>query len=87
MIWVFSVTGNANYFHYTKQGGSPVIDGVDDAKEMANTRQACTLLGNYKTQLCPKSDILASVSYIVPVYFLCTPSCLKTFGTEILLLH
>uniref|UniRef100_A0A803SNB3 Myosin VA n=1 Tax=Anolis carolinensis TaxID=28377 RepID=A0A803SNB3_ANOCA len=37
--------GNADYFYYTKQGGSPVIDGVDDAKEMANTRRACTLLG------------------------------------------
>jgi len=44
--FVFSLAGNANYFHYTKQGGSPVIDGVDDAKEMVNTRQACTLLGN-----------------------------------------
>uniref|UniRef100_A0A8C5RUX6 Unconventional myosin-Va n=1 Tax=Laticauda laticaudata TaxID=8630 RepID=A0A8C5RUX6_LATLA len=38
--------GNAGYFHYTKQGGSPVIDGIDDAKEMLNTRRACTLLGN-----------------------------------------
>uniref|UniRef100_A0A8D2LYI1 Unconventional myosin-Va n=1 Tax=Varanus komodoensis TaxID=61221 RepID=A0A8D2LYI1_VARKO len=37
--------GNADYFHYTKQGGSPVIDGIDDAKEMMNTRRACTLLG------------------------------------------
>lgn len=46
-ICVFIITGNANYFHYTKQGGSPVIDGVDDAKEMVNTRQACTLLGNW----------------------------------------
>lgn len=45
-IYFFYPTGNANYFHYTKQGGSPVIDGVDDAKEMVNTRQACTLLGN-----------------------------------------
>uniref|UniRef100_A0A8D1N376 Unconventional myosin-Va n=1 Tax=Sus scrofa TaxID=9823 RepID=A0A8D1N376_PIG len=37
--------GNANNFNYTKQGGSPMIEGVDDAKEMAHTRQACTLLG------------------------------------------
>ncbi|XP_053317882.1 unconventional myosin-Va isoform X3 [Spea bombifrons] len=37
--------GHANSFHYTKQGRSPVIDGVDDAKEMKNTRQACALLG------------------------------------------
>uniref|UniRef100_A0A8C5RR24 Unconventional myosin-Va n=1 Tax=Laticauda laticaudata TaxID=8630 RepID=A0A8C5RR24_LATLA len=41
--------GNAGYFHYTKQGGSPVIDGIDDAKEMLNTRRACTLLGKYMT--------------------------------------
>lgn len=39
------IAGDANNFHYTKQGGSPVIEGVDDAKEMAQTRQACTLLG------------------------------------------
>ncbi|XP_075431820.1 unconventional myosin-Va isoform X2 [Ascaphus truei] len=37
--------GNADYFHYTNQGGNPVIDGVDDGKEMKNTRRACTLLG------------------------------------------
>ncbi|XP_051776611.1 unconventional myosin-Va isoform X2 [Erpetoichthys calabaricus] len=36
---------NANNFHYTKQGRSPVIDGVDDAKELINTRNAFTLLG------------------------------------------
>ena len=39
------IAGDANNFHYTNQGGSPVIEGVDDAKEMAHTRQACTLLG------------------------------------------
>ncbi|KAM3925890.1 unconventional myosin-Va isoform 2-T2 [Leptodactylus fuscus] len=37
--------GNANSFHYTNQGRSPVIDGVDDAKELRNTRNACALLG------------------------------------------
>ncbi|KAM5172128.1 unconventional myosin-Va isoform 1-T1 [Mantella aurantiaca] len=36
---------SANSFHYTKQGRSPVIDGVDDAKELRNTRKACALLG------------------------------------------
>lgn len=39
------ISGAADSFHYTKQGGSPVIEGVDDAREMAHTRQACTLLG------------------------------------------
>lgn len=38
--------GSANSFHYTKQGRSQVIDGIDDAKELRNTRQACALLGN-----------------------------------------
>lgn len=38
-------TGTANDFHYTKQGRNPVIDGVDDAKEMSTTRNAFTLLG------------------------------------------
>lgn len=38
-------TGKADDFHYTKQGRNPVIDGVDDAKEMSTTRNAFTLLG------------------------------------------
>ncbi|XP_069564291.1 unconventional myosin-Va-like [Brachyistius frenatus] len=37
--------GCADDFHFTNQGQSPVIDGVDDAKEMFNTRRAFTLLG------------------------------------------
>ncbi|CAN9499418.1 unnamed protein product [Ophioblennius macclurei] len=37
--------GCAEDFHYTNQGQSPVIDGVDDAKEMCSTRKAFSLLG------------------------------------------
>uniref|UniRef100_A0A672I9K8 Myosin VAb n=1 Tax=Salarias fasciatus TaxID=181472 RepID=A0A672I9K8_SALFA len=37
--------GCAEDFHCTNQGQSPVIDGVDDAKEMCNTRKAFSLLG------------------------------------------
>ncbi|XP_066448681.1 unconventional myosin-Va isoform X2 [Eleutherodactylus coqui] len=37
--------GNAKSFHYTNQGRSPVIDGIDDAKELKATRHACALLG------------------------------------------
>uniref|UniRef100_A0A8C2DDW8 Myosin VAa n=1 Tax=Cyprinus carpio TaxID=7962 RepID=A0A8C2DDW8_CYPCA len=44
-LCVCSPTGKANDFHYTKQGRNPVIDGVDDAKEMSTTRNAFTLLG------------------------------------------
>ncbi|XP_033823804.1 unconventional myosin-Va-like [Periophthalmus magnuspinnatus] len=37
--------GDADDFHYTNQGQNPVIQGVDDAKEMLNTRKAFLLLG------------------------------------------
>lgn len=41
-------SGSANEFLYTRQGRSPVIDGVDDTKELSATRQAFTLLGNMR---------------------------------------
>lgn len=37
--------GCADDFHYTNQGQSPIIDGVDDAKELCDTRKAFSLLG------------------------------------------
>uniref|UniRef100_A0A672VC48 Unconventional myosin-Va n=1 Tax=Strigops habroptila TaxID=2489341 RepID=A0A672VC48_STRHB len=61
--------GNANYFHYTKQGGSPVIDGVDDAKEMVNTRQACTLLGISDSYQMGIYQILAGILHLGNVEF------------------
>lgn len=42
-------SGSANNFLYTRQGRSPVIDGVDDTKELCTTRNAFTLLGNIRT--------------------------------------
>uniref|UniRef100_A0A8C0BSN5 Unconventional myosin-Va n=1 Tax=Buteo japonicus TaxID=224669 RepID=A0A8C0BSN5_9AVES len=61
--------GNANYFHYTKQGGSPVIDGVNDAKEMVNTRQACTLLGISDSYQMGIFRILAGILHLGNVEF------------------
>uniref|UniRef100_A0A8B9PER9 Unconventional myosin-Va n=1 Tax=Apteryx owenii TaxID=8824 RepID=A0A8B9PER9_APTOW len=61
--------GNANYFHYTKQGGSPVIDGIDDAKEMVNTRQACTLLGISDSYQMGIFRILAGILHLGNVEF------------------
>uniref|UniRef100_A0A8U7NXA4 Myosin VA n=1 Tax=Corvus moneduloides TaxID=1196302 RepID=A0A8U7NXA4_CORMO len=61
--------GSANYFHYTKQGGSPVIDGVDDAKEMVNTRQACTLLGISDSYQMGIFRILAGILHLGNVEF------------------
>ncbi|KAE8297307.1 Unconventional myosin-Va Dilute myosin heavy chain, non-muscle [Larimichthys crocea] len=40
-----TLKANANDFLYTRQGRSPVIDGVDDTKELCTTRNAFTLLG------------------------------------------
>ena len=40
--------GCADDFHCTNQGQSTVIDGVDDAKDMNNTRKAFSLLGKWK---------------------------------------
>ncbi len=37
--------GGAEDFHCTNQGQSPVVDDVDDAKELRNTRKALSLLG------------------------------------------
>ncbi|XP_019389107.1 PREDICTED: unconventional myosin-Va isoform X9 [Crocodylus porosus] len=61
--------GNANYFHYTKQGGNPVIDGIDDAKEMVNTRQACTLLGISDSYQMGIFRILAGILHLGNVGF------------------
>uniref|UniRef100_A0A8C2YF99 Unconventional myosin-Va n=1 Tax=Coturnix japonica TaxID=93934 RepID=A0A8C2YF99_COTJA len=61
--------GNANSFHYTRQGGSPVIDGVDDAKEMVNTRHACTLLGISDSYQMGIFYILAGILHLGNVEF------------------
>ncbi|XP_043837467.1 unconventional myosin-Va [Dromiciops gliroides] len=61
--------GNADYFHYTKQGGSPIIDGVDDAKEMVHTRQACTLLGINESYQMGIFRILAGILHLGNVGF------------------
>ncbi|XP_051512655.1 unconventional myosin-Va [Myxocyprinus asiaticus] len=56
--------GMANDFHYTKQGRNPVIDGVDDAKEMSSTRNAFTLLGVNETYQMGLFQILASILHL-----------------------
>uniref|UniRef100_A0A2I3H5K4 Unconventional myosin-Va n=1 Tax=Nomascus leucogenys TaxID=61853 RepID=A0A2I3H5K4_NOMLE len=61
--------GNADNFNYTKQGGSPAIEGVDDAKEMAHTRQACTLLGISESHQMGIFRILAGILHLGNVGF------------------
>uniref|UniRef100_A0A2K6B4F0 Unconventional myosin-Va n=1 Tax=Macaca nemestrina TaxID=9545 RepID=A0A2K6B4F0_MACNE len=61
--------GNADDFNYTQQGGSPVIEGVDDAKEMAHTRQACTLLGISESHQMGIFRILAGILHLGNVGF------------------
>ena len=42
--------GDADTYYYTNQGAAPVIDGVDDAEELMNTREAFSLLGKLINQ-------------------------------------
>ncbi|XP_073786131.1 unconventional myosin-Va isoform X14 [Danio rerio] len=56
--------GKANDFHYTKQGRNPVIDGVDDAKEMSTTRNAFILLGINESYQMGLFQILASILHL-----------------------
>ncbi|TRY83411.1 hypothetical protein DNTS_020283 [Danionella cerebrum] len=56
--------GKAEDFHYTKQGRNPVIDGVDDAKEMSTTRNAFSLLGVNESYQLGLFQILASILHL-----------------------
>nr|XP_015198449.1 PREDICTED: unconventional myosin-Va isoform X3 [Lepisosteus oculatus] len=56
--------GSANDFHCTNQGRSPVIDGVDDAKEMVTTRQAFTLLGINESYQMGIFQVLAAILHL-----------------------
>ncbi|XP_059362164.1 unconventional myosin-Va-like isoform X4 [Carassius carassius] len=56
--------GKADEFHYTKQGRNPVIDGIDDAKEMSTTRNAFTLLGVNESYQLGLFQILASILHL-----------------------
>ncbi|XP_068455850.1 unconventional myosin-Va isoform X1 [Clinocottus analis] len=55
---------NADDFLYTRQGRSPVIDGVDDTKELSNTRKAFTLLGINETNQMGLFQVLAAILHL-----------------------
>ncbi|XP_034042752.1 unconventional myosin-Va isoform X2 [Thalassophryne amazonica] len=55
---------NANDFLYTRQGRSPVIDGVDDVKELGTTRHAFTLLGINESYQMGLFQVLAAVLHL-----------------------
>lgn len=56
--------GCAEDFHYTNQGQSRVIDGVDDAKEMCNTRKAFSLLGVDESNQMEIYKILSAILHL-----------------------
>ncbi|XP_054476704.1 unconventional myosin-Va-like [Anoplopoma fimbria] len=56
--------GCADDFHCTNQGQSPVIDGVDDAKEMCNTRRAFSMLGIGESDQMAIYQILAAILHL-----------------------
>ncbi|KAK3570040.1 hypothetical protein QTP86_009439, partial [Hemibagrus guttatus] len=55
---------NATDFHYTKQGRNPVIEGVDDPKEMSITRNAFTLLGINESYQIGLFQVLAAILHL-----------------------
>ncbi|XP_037546731.1 unconventional myosin-Va [Nematolebias whitei] len=55
---------NANDFLYTRQGRSPVIDGVDDSKELCTTRHAFTLLGINESNQMGLFQVLAAILHL-----------------------
>ncbi|XP_036390420.1 unconventional myosin-Va isoform X8 [Megalops cyprinoides] len=56
--------GSADDFHCTNQGRNPVIEGVDDAKEMSTTRNAFTLLGINESYQMGLFQILAAILHL-----------------------
>ncbi|XP_071752801.2 unconventional myosin-Va-like isoform X1 [Centroberyx gerrardi] len=56
--------GCADDFHCTNQGQSPVIDGVEDAKEMCDTRRAFSLLGIGESDQMALFQILAAILHL-----------------------
>uniref|UniRef100_A0A667WL96 Myosin VA n=1 Tax=Myripristis murdjan TaxID=586833 RepID=A0A667WL96_9TELE len=57
-------SGSANDFLYTRQGRSPVIDGVDDTKELCTTRNAFTLLGINESYQMGLFQVLAAILHL-----------------------
>ncbi|XP_019134435.1 unconventional myosin-Va isoform X3 [Larimichthys crocea] len=55
---------SANDFLYTRQGRSPVIDGVDDTKELCTTRNAFTLLGINESYQMGLFQVLAAILHL-----------------------
>ncbi|XP_028257130.1 unconventional myosin-Va isoform X8 [Parambassis ranga] len=55
---------SANDFLYTRQGRSPVIAGVDDAKELCTTRNAFTLLGINESYQMGLFQVLAAILHL-----------------------
>ncbi|XP_075907269.1 unconventional myosin-Va isoform X3 [Nelusetta ayraudi] len=56
--------GSANDFSYTRKGRSPVIEGVDDTKELSNTRHAFSLLGINESYQMGLFQVLAAILHL-----------------------
>nr|XP_009296049.2 unconventional myosin-Va [Danio rerio] len=56
--------GSADDFPYTNQGGSPVIVGVNDLKEMQATRKAFSLLGITEAHQMGLFQILSAILHL-----------------------
>ncbi|XP_070536020.1 unconventional myosin-Va-like isoform X2 [Ptychodera flava] len=61
---------DADYFLYTNQGESPVIDGVDDADQLDDTKEAFSLLGISETHQTMIFRVLAAILHFGNVDFI-----------------
>ncbi|XP_077568267.1 unconventional myosin-Va-like [Stigmatopora nigra] len=55
---------DADDFHYANQGHNPIIEGVDDAKDMCTTRRAFSLLGISESHQMEIYQILAAILHL-----------------------
>lgn len=47
-VVLFYILVTAEEFYFTAHGGEPIINGVDDAEDFGETRDALTLLGKFE---------------------------------------
>ena len=61
------LTDHPDTFLYTNQGEAPVIDGVNDAEDLGETREAFTLLGEYFTLFLLKNRMSTKTRHAIDI--------------------
>ncbi|XP_077994009.1 unconventional myosin-Va-like isoform X2 [Glandiceps talaboti] len=61
---------DTDYFYYTNQGENPIIDGVDDAEDLDDTKEAFTLLGISEANQAMIFRVMAAILHFGNVDFI-----------------